>query len=76
MRRTLVTLVVLAALIVAGAVFLFRPACRAIDAETLARFDPPIETRRETTFYGSPLFQHKQGQWFQCKTWLSRQFFF
>lgn len=76
MRRILVTGFVLAALIGAGVVFLFRPVCVAIDAETLALFDPPIEARRETTFYGSPLFQQKQGQWFQCKTWLSRQFFF
>jgi len=76
MRRTLVTVFVLAALIGAGAVFLFRPTCVAIDAETVARFDPPIEERRETTFYGSPLFQQKNGAWFQCKTWLSRQFFF
>ena len=76
MNRTLLTLVVLVALVGAGAVFLFRPACRAIDAESVALFDPPIETRRETTFYGSPVFQQKDGEWFQCKTWLSRQFFF
>ncbi len=76
MRRTLIVVVGLMALIGAGACLLFRPACRAIDAESVALFDPPIETRREATFYGSPLFQQKDGQWFQCKTWLSRQFFF
>ena len=67
---------VLAAFVIACGYFLFRPACMAIDAETVARFDPPIEERRETTFYGSPLFQQKNGTWFQCKPWLSRQFFF
>jgi hypothetical protein len=76
LTRTLLTLVVLTAAIAASAYFLFRPVCAPIDAETLALFSPPIEQRRETTFYGSPLFQQKNGQWFQCKTWLSRQFFF
>ena len=73
-RQRLLTLLVAA--LVTGAYLVLRPVCVAIDAETLARFDPPIEARRETTFYGTPIFQLKDGRWFQCKTWISRQFFF
>jgi hypothetical protein len=47
-----------------------------IPEDTLAVFSPPIEERQETTFYGSPIFQQENGQWFQCKTWIARQFFF
>ena len=73
-KRRLLSLLVAA--LVTGAYLIFRPVCVAIDAETLARFNPPIETRRETTFYGTPIFRQENGQWFQCKTWISRQFFF
>lgn len=75
-RRSLITLILAAAALTAAAYGLFRPVCVAIDEETLAAFSPPIEQRRETTFYGAPVFQHSGGQWYQCKTWLSRQFFF
>ena len=73
-KRRLLPLLVAA--LVTGAYLIFRPVCVAIDAETLARFNPPIETRRETTFYGTPIFRQENGHWFQCKTWISRQFFF
>ena len=66
----------LVAALVTGGYLVFRPVCVPIDEETLARFDPPIETRRETTFYGTPIFRQEGGRWFQCKTWISRQFFF
>ena len=72
-RRPLSLLV---AALVTGAYLAFRPVCVAIDAETLASFDPPIEDRTETTFYGTPIFQLEDGRWFQCKTWISRQFFY
>jgi hypothetical protein len=75
-RRTGLTLALLAAVLIGGAVFLFRPACVPIPEDTLAVFSPPIEERRETTFYGSPIFRQKNGRWFQCKTWIARQFFF
>ena len=73
-KQRLLSLVVAA--LVTGAYLVFRPACVPIDAESVAQFDPPIETRQETTFYGSPIFQQKNNQWFQCKTWIARQFFF
>ncbi len=75
-RRKQRLLSLLVAALVTGAYLVFRPVCVPIDAESLARFDPPIETRQETTFYGSRIFQQKNGQWFQCKTWIARQFFF
>jgi len=74
--RTGLALVLLAAVLIAGAVFGFRPVCVPIPEDTLAVFSPPIRERRETTFYGSPIFQQENGQWFQCKTWIARQFFF
>ena len=69
-------LALLVAALATGAYLIFRPACVPIDAETVARFDPPIEARDETTFYGTPIFRQEDGQWFQCKTWIARQFFF
>ncbi|HZI82099.1 MAG TPA: hypothetical protein VFD69_21420 [Vicinamibacterales bacterium] len=41
----------------------------------LAGFDPPVETRTDHDFY-LQVFQQMDGRWYQCKTWLSRQFFF
>ena len=52
-----------------------RPACVPIEAETLAQFDPPIETRDDRDLY-LRVFQLRDGRWHQCKTWLSRQLFF
>jgi hypothetical protein len=53
----------------------FRPVCVPIEPETLAGFDPPIETRDDRDFYVK-VFQQRDGEWQQCKTWLSRKFFF
>ena len=52
-----------------------RPVCVPIEHETLARFDPPIETRGDQDLY-LRVFQVRDGRWHQCKTWLSRQLFF
>ncbi|NIP39780.1 MAG: hypothetical protein GWM89_12190 [Candidatus Dadabacteria bacterium] len=54
---------------------LFRPVCVEITDEDLKRFDPPIETRTDKNFYLKS-FQKKEGKWYQCKTWISRKFFF
>ncbi len=45
-----------------GAWFLFRPVC------------VPIEQRTNQGFY-LKVFQNKNGQWHQCKIWVSRFFF-
>jgi hypothetical protein len=52
-----------------------RPVCVPIAPDTLAQFDPPIETRGDRDFH-LRVFQQRDGRWMQCKTWLSRQLFF
>jgi len=75
-RGSRLFLTLLGAALVTGAYLLFRTVCAPIPEDTLAVFNPPIQERRETTFYGAPIFQQKNGRWFQCKTWISQQFFF
>lgn len=53
----------------------FRPDCVPLSSDDLARFDHPIEERKDRDFYVT-VFQQRDGQWHQCKTWLSSQFFF
>ncbi|HLG23364.1 MAG TPA: hypothetical protein VI564_00365 [Candidatus Nanoarchaeia archaeon] len=50
------------------------PVCRKIPNETLKSFNTPIETRADKDFY-IKVFQEKNGEWYQCKTFLSRMFF-
>jgi hypothetical protein len=52
-----------------------RPICVPLSAADVAAFTPPIETRTDHDFY-LRVFQQADGRWYQCKTWLSRQFFF
>jgi len=64
------------ALLVAGAGYCsLRPVCVPLSSDDLARFNVPIERRTDRDFY-VPVFQRRDGQWYQCKTWLSRQLFF
>jgi hypothetical protein len=67
------SLVIGAVLVVALVAWMLRPVC--VPIEDLSGFNVPIEQRTDKDFYVK-VFQHKDGQWFQCKTWLSRQFFF
>ena len=55
--------------------FAFRPVCMPISTGDLKEFNVPIEQRTDRDFY-LKVFQQRHGQWCQCKTWLSRQFFF
>ncbi len=55
--------------------FALRPVCVPLSAEDLQGFTVPIEQRTDRDFY-LQVFQRRDGQWYQCKTWLSRQFFF
>jgi hypothetical protein len=65
-----------AVLILGGCVgWALRPACVPLTADNLHGFDVPIEQRTDRDFY-MRVFQQRGGQWYQCKTWLSRQFFF
>ena len=52
-----------------------RPICVPLSAEDLARFISPIEQRTDRDVY-LRVFQLRDGRWHQCKTWLSRRFFF
>jgi len=69
------TLAGFAVAVAAAATFLLRPVCVPLSPADLAGFDPPVETRTDHDFY-LQVFQQMDGRWYQCKTWLSRQFFF
>ena len=52
-----------------------RPVCVPLSADDLAQFNGPIEQREDRDLY-LQVFQLRDHQWYQCKTWISRQFFF
>ena len=62
-------------LIALTATITLRPICVPLSPEDLAGFNTPVETRTDHDFY-LQVFQQVDGRWYQCKTWLSRQFFF
>ena len=55
--------------------FTLRPICVVLTAEQLASFTSPIGERTDRDIH-LRVFQQRNGQWLQCKTWISRQFFF
>jgi len=60
---------------VAALVFVLRPVCVPLTADDLKTLNVPIEQRTDRDFY-LKVFQRRGGQWYQCKTWISRFFFF
>ncbi len=79
-RKMLVTPGIVIACFLAFSVFLLRPVCAPIGDQGLKRFNPPIEERQDRDFY-MKIFQERDGRngeekWQQCKTWVSRFFFF
>lgn len=52
-----------------------RPVCVPLTQEAVAGFDVPPDQRTDRDFY-LRVFQLRNGQWHQCKTWISRRFFF
>ena len=52
-----------------------RPVCVPLSAEQVAQFTTPIEQRTDRDFFYR-VFQQRDGQWHQCKAWMSRQLFF
>jgi hypothetical protein len=74
MRTTLIGVAVLVATL-GLVVWCLRPVCVPLSPEDLRGFNVPIEQRTDRDFY-LQMFQQRNGQWVQCKTWLSRQFFF
>ncbi len=70
------TLAIAILLLLAGlSVWMLHPVCVPLSAEDLRAFNVPIEQRADQDLY-LRVFQRRHGQWYQCKTWLSRQFFF
>jgi hypothetical protein len=65
---------IIALFFLAALILLFRPVCVPISDEELKAFNVPIEQRNDRDFY-LKVFQKKNGQWYQCKTWLSRFLF-
>ena len=55
--------------------WVLRPVCVPLTTDDLRNFTLPIEQRTDRDFY-LRVFQQRGGQWYQCKTWMSRQFFF
>ncbi len=66
------TAVVLA--VVLTGIWLMHPVCDPIDDADVPRFETviPLEQRARQ---GEP-FRKLEGHWYQCKSWISRQFFF
>jgi hypothetical protein len=73
--RIVAAVLIAGALIVGLVVWALRPVCVALSDDTLRGFTVPIEQRTDRDFYLT-VFQRRHRQWYQCKTWLSRQFFF
>jgi hypothetical protein len=55
--------------------FLLQPVCVPLTDEDLKSFNIPIEQRTDRDLY-LRVFQKKDGRWYQCKTRISRFFFF
>jgi len=75
MPRALLS-IILAVCVVCGLLaWTLRPVCVPLSPDDLRGFNVPIEQRTDRDLY-LRVFQQRNGQWHQCKTWLSRQFFF
>jgi hypothetical protein len=78
-RRTLLVrsavAITLIALLAGLLAWVLHPVCVPLSAEDLRGFNVPIERRTDRDL-SVPVFQQRHGQWYQCKTWVSRQFFF
>ncbi len=61
--------------VIGGAGYAMRPVCTFIPDEDVKNLNVPIEQRSERDFY-IKVFQQRDGHWYQCKTALSRFFFF
>jgi hypothetical protein len=53
------------------------PVCMPLSAADLTEAAKwaSLETRTDRQLHG-PIFQRRNGGWYQCKSWISRQFFF
>ena len=55
---------------------LFRPVCMPITEEALKDLPTPLEQRIDERGMIYRFFQIKNGQWYQCKSAIEREFFF
>lgn len=55
-------------------IWLMHPVCDPIDDADVPRFETVI-TLEQRARQGEP-FRKLEGHWYQCKSWISRQFFF
>ncbi len=74
-RAFAVTLSVTA--LAAAVVWCAHPICVHLSAAEVAEAArwAPLETRTDRQWHGR-VWQRRDGQWYQCKTWISREFFF
>ncbi|WP_413289176.1 hypothetical protein [Bdellovibrio sp. HCB337] len=67
---------ILFAVLLGGFAYSLRPKCDLIADEALIHFSVPIEQRTDRDFYLKVFQKKADGHWYQCKTALSRTFFF
>lgn len=73
-HRWIIVVVLLAGL---GLAWLGHPVCVPIPQDDLKSFEPvPIEQRSDRDLFLFRTFQKRNGQWCQCKSWISRALFF
>ena len=77
MRRSLIVGVTLLIALTIGLWWLLHPVCVLLSPEDVARAAEwqPLEQRTDRQLHG-PVFQQRDGRWYQCKSWISRQLFF
>jgi hypothetical protein len=74
MSKTRIALIVLAVLFGSGW-WITHPVCKPLSAPDLAGFQmTPIAQRTDRNLYFRE-FQQRDGQWCQCRTWLSQRLF-
>ena len=77
MRRRVLIALGSGALILASAAWCAHPVCVPLDDEMVAEAAKyrPLEMRTDRQLHG-PVWQKRDGRWHQCKSWISRKFFF
>ena len=77
MGRALVITLGVVAVIAATVAWCAHPVCVPLDDEMVAEAAKyaALETRTDRQWHG-PVWQNRDGRWYQCKSWISRHFFF
>ena len=79
MRASRALVLGLSGLVLAAAAVLWcaHPICVHLSAAEVAEAArwAPLETRTDRQWHGR-VFQRRDGEWYQCKSWISREFFF